>query len=328
MPLELPLLGTTGEPPRPTALQRAPSENTGRAWGFPTQDQAGLDSITGKVTVTDDAAQGGQRTLVLGEEDKLWQELRAQPLGDVIERITELVTEFTSTNEFALGRQKRREDLSMAQLKNMVKDLPEYQEQGALLSKHMKILEYLTQNCLTPELNTLEIDIIAGTVNGAGILNYAVTNKLNRSTTLRLMLIFAISRPKQFLAMVKVELEGEKGKLAFMLLEEDLVALHGAAAYAMDLNGRSRARSHVPNWRVMTRFVKTVLEKPLPRWANFNPVNSFIQGIYLKQKDLKASQLKQFDLGCHHRGEARMAHHILYHLIRRFTIRFSRSFRL
>jgi len=95
-----------------------------------------------KITVSVPTAEGQEKKdTLLNENDDLWAELRGKHIADVIKILSSRIREIVDSNSSVAiqGNQGRDKPLSMKQMANALRSLPEYKEVMSKLSQHMDI---------------------------------------------------------------------------------------------------------------------------------------------------------------------------------------------
>lgn len=96
-----------------------------------------FDSDDGPMKVVD-------KDVLLNDNDKLWVELRSKHIADVIQILSARLREIVNSDTSGLSQKEKGKTMSLTQMANALKALPEYREVMSKLSQHM----HLSHECM------------------------------------------------------------------------------------------------------------------------------------------------------------------------------------
>mmetsp|Transcript_12879 Transcript_12879/g.19956 ORF Transcript_12879/g.19956 Transcript_12879/m.19956 type:complete len:707 (+) Transcript_12879:274-2394(+) len=103
--------------------------------------------------------------ILLNEDDAVWVELRGKHIAEVINTLSERVQEMINSDTSGLATKSKGKSMTLSQMADALKALPEYQEVMSKLSQHMQIahqcMEKLRSNNLM-ELSEIEQTLATG----------------------------------------------------------------------------------------------------------------------------------------------------------------------
>jgi len=131
-----------------------------------------------------------QRTAILGENDEIWTELRHQHIASAVNKVREQVDDFVKNNAGAKAQGLEAGSMTMADVSEAMKAVPEYREVIGRLTKHLNI----TQQCMDQFQQQGLIEVIEleqSLATGVDELN----QKVSKQKATRLVMDY-ISRPE------------------------------------------------------------------------------------------------------------------------------------
>jgi len=84
------------------------------------------------------------KDVLLNENDEVWKELRGEHIADVLTVLSDRIRSVVATNSGAGLQKDSGKSMSLTEMADAVKHLPEYQETMAKLSQHMTIAHMCT----------------------------------------------------------------------------------------------------------------------------------------------------------------------------------------
>jgi syntaxin-binding protein 1 len=84
------------------------------------------------------------KDVLLNDNDKLWVELRSKHIADVIQILSARLREIVNSDTSGLSQKDKGKTMSLTQMANALKALPEYREVMSKLSQHM----HLSHECM------------------------------------------------------------------------------------------------------------------------------------------------------------------------------------
>lgn len=124
------------------------------------------DRITFQSETTNDPSKTEAKDVLLDERDSVWVELRGKHIASVINTLSERIREIMSSSTgSALGKKSGQGNMSLSQMANALKALPEYREVVSKLSQHMHLAHecmdvFRSENLM--ELSELEQTLATG----------------------------------------------------------------------------------------------------------------------------------------------------------------------
>lgn len=147
----------------------------------------------------DDAHDGATKEVLLDENDSLWAELRHQHIADVIKKVT------TGMKQFMSSKKQTSDKMSVKDLADMIKKMPEHQKELNRYSVNLHMAEVLMKIYREKEVEKVcraEQDLAMGeTASGEkvrdamrAVVPVLLDSKYTNDWKLRAMLLFILSK--------------------------------------------------------------------------------------------------------------------------------------